>query len=70
MHRTGIEPGEAAIALYRQIVEASGLTAAGLHVYDGHHHEHDAGERATAIEEDWEHVETLRAQNRASGCAA
>ena len=37
MHRTGI-PFDGAAALYRQIAAAKNLTAAGLHVYDGHNH--------------------------------
>jgi len=39
MHRTGIEMGEAAIALCRQIDDAPGTEFAGLHVYDGHIHD-------------------------------
>ena len=60
MHRTGIVPGDAAVALYQQIADSPGVEPAGIHAYDGHHHEHDAGERAAAIEEDWRHVEALR----------
>ena len=60
MHRTGIAPGEAAVELYRQIADSPGLKPAGIHAYDGHHHEHDPGERAAAIDEDWRHVESLR----------
>ena len=43
MNRTGIAPGDEAVRLYRLIQESSGLTAGGLHVYDGHIHESDAG---------------------------
>jgi D-serine deaminase-like pyridoxal phosphate-dependent protein len=62
MHRTGIGPGQAAVELYRQIAGSPGLEAAGIHAYDGHHHEHDPGERAAAIEEDWQGVIELRDQ--------
>jgi D-serine deaminase-like pyridoxal phosphate-dependent protein len=34
-HRSGIEPGDAALAVYRLIHESPGTTAGGLHVYDG-----------------------------------
>lgn len=36
MGRTGIEPGDAAVELYRKIVSMPGLKADGLHAYDGH----------------------------------
>ena len=36
MNRTGIEPGEAAIDLYRYCNELPGVVPVGLHVYDGH----------------------------------
>ncbi|HEV3146535.1 MAG TPA: alanine racemase, partial [Gemmataceae bacterium] len=39
MHRTGVEAGEKAFALYQQMSRAPGLRAAGLHVYDGHNHQ-------------------------------
>ena len=67
MHRTGIAPGKAAVDLYQQIADAPGLEPAGVHAYDGHHHEHDAGERAAAIDEDWHFVDALREQLLAAG---
>lgn len=36
MHRSGIAPGEAALAIYQQIENLPGVFPAGLHVYDGH----------------------------------
>ena len=36
MGRTGIVPGEEAIALYRQVANDPGLQPDGLHAYDGH----------------------------------
>ena len=60
MHRTGIAPGEAAVELYRQIANSPGLEPAGIHAYDGHHHEHDAGDRAAPIHYAWRHMESLR----------
>jgi D-serine deaminase-like pyridoxal phosphate-dependent protein len=35
-NRTGIAPGEKAIALYKFCVQAKGLSMEGLHAYDGH----------------------------------
>jgi D-serine deaminase-like pyridoxal phosphate-dependent protein len=36
MQRSGIAPGDGALALYGTIADLPGLEAAGLHVYDGH----------------------------------
>ena len=36
MNRTGILPGPAALQLYRDLCQAPGVRAAGLHGYDGH----------------------------------
>ena len=41
MNRTGIIAGEAAERLYKKIEDSPGLHAEGLHVYDGHIHDHD-----------------------------
>jgi D-serine deaminase-like pyridoxal phosphate-dependent protein len=45
MHRTGVLPCEEAVRLYRQIAEAKGLRAGGLHAYDGHIGDADLAER-------------------------
>ncbi|MGY8826506.1 MAG: alanine racemase [Candidatus Latescibacterota bacterium] len=50
MHRTGVEPGEAAMELYRSVVAHPQLEAHGLHAYDGHDHFTDEGERAQAAQ--------------------
>jgi D-serine deaminase-like pyridoxal phosphate-dependent protein len=39
MNRTGISPGEKALALYKEISAGPGLNAIGLHAYDGHIHD-------------------------------
>ncbi len=39
MHRTGINPGEAALNLVRTLVTNSDFRFAGLHAYDGHIHD-------------------------------
>jgi D-serine deaminase-like pyridoxal phosphate-dependent protein len=52
MHRTGIEPGDEMERLRQRIESLAGLKYGGLHVYDGHLHQPDLGERqlaATAI---------------------
>jgi D-serine deaminase-like pyridoxal phosphate-dependent protein len=45
MNRTGIVPGKKALELYMQIMSSPYLIAGGLHVYDGHIHEHDFKKR-------------------------
>jgi D-serine deaminase-like pyridoxal phosphate-dependent protein len=47
-HRTGIAPGQSAIALYEQISRLPGLRPDGLHAYDGHNHQIDTAERRAA----------------------
>src|SRR5437867_3585568 len=44
-HRTGVEPGAAAMRLYRLIATSAGVHPGGLHVYDGHIHEPDLARR-------------------------
>ena len=41
MHRTGIEPGDAACELYRAVHDSEVLDAGGIHAYDGHIHDSD-----------------------------
>jgi D-serine deaminase-like pyridoxal phosphate-dependent protein len=49
-HRTGIAPGPAAQQLYEQMARTPGLRPGGLHVYDGHTHQHAVEERQAAVE--------------------
>jgi D-serine deaminase-like pyridoxal phosphate-dependent protein len=60
-HRTGIAPGEAAIALYELVGRLPGLRPGGLHVYDGHNHQEDYAERETAALGQLEPVLAMRA---------
>jgi dihydrofolate reductase len=46
--------------LYEQIARAPGLTAAGLHVYDGHLHQPSRAERSEAVRRVWQDVVTFR----------
>ena len=41
MHRTGIEPGDAACELYRAVHDSEVLAAGGMHAYDGHIRDND-----------------------------
>ena len=49
-HRTGVEPGAKAVELYRELATSPGITADGLHVYDGHLHEPDLAKRTALCE--------------------
>lgn len=60
MDRTGVAPDDRAIALYRQITDARGLKAGGLHAYDGHIHDTDPDRRAAAAHSALEPVLALR----------
>jgi D-serine deaminase-like pyridoxal phosphate-dependent protein len=60
MHRSGIEPGPAAIALYQRLATLPGVRAAGLHAYDGHVHEADVAVRRSHCEEAFAGVRALR----------
>ena len=51
MHRTGITPGEDAIALFRDLREISNLRFRGWHVYDGHLHQSQLADRQSAVAE-------------------
>jgi D-serine deaminase-like pyridoxal phosphate-dependent protein len=67
MHRTGVAPGAEAIRLYRRITGASSLTPAGLHAYDGHLHEADAGLRTEQCETAFASVIALRDELTGAG---
>ncbi|MFV1995500.1 MAG: D-TA family PLP-dependent enzyme, partial [Verrucomicrobiales bacterium] len=51
MQRTGIAPGQGALALYREIAGLRGLRAEGLHVYDGHVREAGRSQREVHFSE-------------------
>lgn len=67
MNRTGISPGKDAEKLYRHIVSASGLSAGGLHAYDGHLHDADYARLTAAAEAAFVPVWNLRDGLIASG---
>lgn len=59
-HRTGVEPGQRAVELYQLIASLPGLSAAGLHAYDGHIHDRDPSRRAKVCESAYAPVAALR----------
>ena len=59
-HRTGVDPDSGdALALYALIHELPHIHPAGLHIYDGHQHQSDIGERTTAVRQSWRPVYSL-----------
>jgi D-serine deaminase-like pyridoxal phosphate-dependent protein len=66
-HRTGVVPDEKAEELYRQINDATGLVAGGLHLYDGQNHQTDLEERRLAVLDCWQQVSSLRDRLVAAG---
>ena len=67
MHRTGIPPGNKAVELYNIIDAKPELNAKGLHVYDGHIHEHNFNLRKKACDEAFEPVIKLKKDIENSG---
>jgi D-serine deaminase-like pyridoxal phosphate-dependent protein len=67
--RTGIRPGPEAAALYRRIAAAPGLTAGGLHAYDGHLRDTDHARLVAAAEAAFAPVWAFRAGVEAEGLA-
>jgi D-threonine aldolase len=49
-HRTGVAAGPEARRLYEMLARTPGIKPGGLHVYDGHNHQHPAVERQVAVE--------------------
>jgi D-serine deaminase-like pyridoxal phosphate-dependent protein len=66
-HRTGIPPGPAAVALYRELAAAPSLTPGGLHAYDGHLSQNNPAERAAACAEAFAPVAAMRDELLALG---
>jgi D-serine deaminase-like pyridoxal phosphate-dependent protein len=69
MGRTGVSPGPEAGRLYRQISETASLTAAGIHVYDGHQHQPSLTERTAAVDAEWPKVASFRRELERDGLA-
>ena len=62
MHRSGVEPGSAALELYRLISSLRGLKPGGLHAYDGHIYDRDPIARGLACETAFAPVARFREQ--------
>lgn len=68
-HRTGLSVGESARALYRRIADTPGIRPGGFHLYDGHNHQTDLGERRAAVLAGYEPAARMRAELLAEGLA-
>jgi D-serine deaminase-like pyridoxal phosphate-dependent protein len=67
MNRTGIAPGETAVKLYKMITDLPGISAGGLHVYDGHIHEKELSLRRKICDEAYKSVTSLTTEIEGSG---
>lgn len=67
MRRSGIAPGPEALALYRSLANAPSLTAAGLHVYDGHIRDSDPAKRRAHCDRDLQPVRAFQHSLTESG---
>jgi D-threonine aldolase len=67
MNRTGIVPGEEVIQLYSFLSSAPGVTAAGLHAYDGHIRGENMNARKKACDEAFGLVSDLKKQLEDAG---
>jgi D-threonine aldolase len=68
-HRTGIAPGAAARQLYEQFASTPGVRPGGLHVYDGHNHQHSLAERKAAVQDQLAQVLEFRESLQRAGIA-
>lgn len=62
MDRTGSPLSRDSIELYEMIATTPGLRAAGLHWYDGHHHQSDRQERRERVLAGWDQFTAFRDQ--------
>jgi D-serine deaminase-like pyridoxal phosphate-dependent protein len=69
MHRTGIAIGPEAKKIYAQIAATKGLAPGGFHLYDGHNHQKDVGERRAAVLAIWQPAAKFRDELVAAGLA-
>lgn len=60
MHRSGMAPDAAAVALYAACLRLEGVLPVGLHAYDGHHRHPDVAERKAACDEGFRALDDLR----------
>jgi D-serine deaminase-like pyridoxal phosphate-dependent protein len=67
LHRTGLEPGPEAKAIYGRIVDSPSLIPGGFHLYDGHNHQTDLAERTAAVMAGWRRTADFRDELVADG---
>lgn len=67
MNRSGIVPGDGALALYSTLVDMPGLNPKGLHVYDGHIRHPNFSQRVEEGNAAYEAVEELIGRIEAAG---
>jgi D-serine deaminase-like pyridoxal phosphate-dependent protein len=67
MHRSGIEAGKDAIALYMLLCESPGVKPGGLHVYDGHISDTDLETREKKCAAAFGSVNAMRAELARAG---
>jgi D-serine deaminase-like pyridoxal phosphate-dependent protein len=67
MNRTGIEPNDRAVKLFKQMSEDSNLDARGLHAYDGHVRDTDINLRKQACDASFNLVTNLKNKIEALG---
>ncbi|MCU0380536.1 MAG: D-TA family PLP-dependent enzyme [Chitinophagaceae bacterium] len=67
MNRTGIQPGEAVIDLYRFCAMLPGIMPIGLHAYDGHQRNPDIAQRTMDTDRDFQPVLDLQEKLGAAG---
>jgi D-serine deaminase-like pyridoxal phosphate-dependent protein len=67
MHRTGISPGPAAVALYRLIASLPGLAPGGLHAYDGHIRSSSLSDRANETAQAFQGIADFHQKLTAAG---
>lgn len=66
-NRTGIAPGDAAIALYNYCAQVTGLSVAGLHAYDGHIRAVDMATRSALCDEAFAPIQKMKQSLQAMG---
>ncbi len=69
MGRTGIDPGEQALALYRQCADLGGISILGFHAYDGHVREIDLEKRKAICDRNFERIAWMIRQLQIEGYA-
>lgn len=70
MNRTGIEPGEGAIHLYKECTQFANLKPVGLHAYDGHIRDKDFEARKQRCDEKFLEVENVTGKILEAGLTA